>query len=37
MVDISANKSPFSLLLSGIMENCQETITVKDINYKYLI
>lgn len=37
MVDISTQTNPISLLLSGIMENCQEIITVKDINYKYLV
>lgn len=37
MVDISTQTEPISLLLSGIMENCQEIITVKDINYKYLV
>lgn len=37
MVDISTQTNPISLLLSGIMENCPEIITVKDINYKYLV
>ncbi len=37
MVDISTKIDPISLLLSGIMENCREIITVKDINYKYLV
>ena len=37
MVDISTKTDPISLLLGGIMENCREIITVKDINYKYLV
>ena len=37
MEDIPTKTEPVSLLLSGIMENCKEIITVKDINYKYLI
>lgn len=37
MVKISTKNSVVSLLLNGLMENCEEIITIKDLNLNYLM
>lgn len=37
MVKISTKSSVVSLFLDGLMENCEEIITIKDLNYNYLM
>ena len=37
MVKNSVKSSVVSLLLDGLMKNCEEIITIKDLNLNYLM
>lgn len=36
MIKLSQDESAESILLSAVIEHCQEIITIKDLNYRYL-